>query len=144
MEFRTPASLRNLIGTAQRLCLTRSFLSSGGSEVSNKKVKREAGVERRPISLESLADAPEPRPPGTLPLEACLYQGSWGVRPGPPVPEPACFAALDDRLAVVTMRLERSWLQLEELTASLLAHHEKGRSAARQTSSFNAEVHQCL
>ena len=55
-----------------------------------------------------------------------------------------CTRRADRRLGVAMARLERSWAELERLSAYQPQHIEKGRPAARQTSSFNAEVRQCL
>lgn len=144
MGFRTHGVLRNLFGTAQGLCSTGSFLSSEGSEASNKEEKRQGVSERVYLPLESFADASEPRPLGTLRLEACVQHGLRGSGPWAEVPEPFGHKSLDARLGVAMVRLERSWVELEGLSAYQPQHIEKGRAAARQTSSFNAEVRQCL
>lgn len=137
MQFRTRTPLRNLIGTAQGLWSSGSFRGSEGSEVSNKWREREAGVERRYPPLESLAGSPEPRPLGTLPLEACLCLGLGGSTGAPMVPEPT-------RLGVCSSQRARSRAGRQELTASRLSPPEKGRPTGRQTPSFNVEVSQCL
>jgi hypothetical protein len=97
-----------------------------------------------PGPLEGFRPAPKPRNAETLARKPCVQQGFSGFEGAQSVRNPGPSAALDARLDVATARLERSWAELEALSAYQPQHIEKGRAAARQTSSFNAEVHQCL
>lgn len=148
MRFRTETWLRNPSETAQRLSLAGSFRGFGGFGVS-KEEGREMGKAlswplHLPGLLEGFRPAPKPRNAETLGGKPCIRQGSSGFVATRSVRNLGPLVAIDARLAAATARLERSWAALEGLSDYQPQHIEKGRSAARQTSSFNAEVHQCL
>lgn len=148
MRFRTETGLRNPSETAQRLSLAGAFRGFGGFGVSKEEGREIGRTLSRPLYLPGLLEgfrpAPKPRNAETLARKPCAQQGSSGFDAARSVRNLGLLAAIEVRLAAATARPERSWAELEGLSAYQPQHTEKGRSSARQTFSFNAEVHQCL